>query len=143
MITIKLIELNPGFAPIPEQRAHGYRYLDQYQQAIEDYDKVRKLDPDDEWPYHYKGMAYKELEQYELAIQHWGKYVELRLIESTNWRESEQPADAHSNIELPYIELGEYQKAIDHFDTALSIDPNYSNAVRGQDEAESLEQNGG
>ena len=64
------------------------------------------------WPYHYIGMTYREIEQYELAIQSWERYVELRLIESANWIESEQAADVYTNIGLVYIELGQYQKAM-------------------------------
>ena len=80
-------------------------------------------------------MVYRELGQYELAIQSWGTYIELRLIEPGNWIESEQVADAYTNIGLAYIELGQYQKAIDHFDKALAINQNYSGAIRGKEKA--------
>ena len=68
-------------------------------------------------------MAYRELEQYELAIQNWERYVELRLIESDDWIKSEQAADAYTNIGSAYIELRQNQKAIEHFDKALANKP--------------------
>jgi len=80
-------------------------------------------------------MTYRNLEQYELAIQSWERYIELRLIESANWIESEQAADAYTNIGLAYIELSQYQKAIEHFDKALAINQNYSGAIRGKEKA--------
>ena len=80
-------------------------------------------------------MAYRELGQYQMAVQSWERYVELRLIDSANWRESEQAADAYTNIGLAYIELGQYQKAIESFDKALVIDQTYSDAIRGKEKA--------
>ena len=99
------------------------------------HDKVIVLDSSNEWPYHYKGMTYRNLEQYELAIQSWERYIELRLIESADWIESEQATDAYTNIGSAYIELSQYQKAIDHFDKALAINQNYTGAIRGKEKA--------
>lgn len=62
------------------------------------------------------------------------------LIESANWIESEQATDAYTNLGLAYIELGQYQKAINHFDKVLKIAPNYSEAIRGKKTAEDLKQ---
>ncbi len=78
-------------------------------------------------------MTYRELEQYQMAIQSWERYVELRLIESADWIESEQAAYAYKNIGLAYIELGQNQKAIEHFDKALAIDQTYSDASSGKE----------
>ncbi|MCL0100032.1 tetratricopeptide repeat protein [Dehalococcoidia bacterium] len=131
----KAIELNPENPDVYGQRGHVHRFFGQYQDAIKDYDKVIALDSSNEWPYHYKGMTYRNLEQYELAIQSWERYIELRLIESADWIESEQAADAYTNIGSAYIELSQYQKAIDHFDKALAINQNYTGAIRGKEKA--------
>ena len=132
----KAIELNPDNSPdIYGKRGGIFGDLSQYQEAIKDYNKWLKLDPETLWPYHYKGMAYRQLEQYDLAIQSWERYVELRLIESASWRESEQAAGAYINIGLAYIELGRNQKAIDYFDQVLTINQFYSDAVSGKEKA--------
>jgi tetratricopeptide (TPR) repeat protein len=117
------------------QRSHSYRLIGQFQKAIKDYDRAIELSPSHEWPYHYKGMTYRELGQYELAIQNWERYVELRLIQSASWIESEQAANAYTDIGLGYIELGQHQKAIEHFDTALAINQTYSGAISGKEKA--------
>ena len=80
-------------------------------------------------------MTYRWLRQYHGAPQTRETYIELRLIESGNWIEAEQAADAYTNIGLAYIELSQYQKAIEHFDKALEIDPNYSRAISGKEKA--------
>ena len=85
----KAIKLNPGNADVHEQRGHLYRLLDQYQEAIKVYDKVIELDASNEWTHHYKGMTYRWLRQYHGAPQTRETYIELRLIESANWIESE------------------------------------------------------
>jgi Flp pilus assembly protein TadD len=131
----KAIELNPENPNVYGQRGHVHRFFGQYQDAIKDYDKVIALDSSNEWPYHYKGMTYRNLEQYELAIQSWERHIELRLIESADWIESEQAMDAYTNIGSAYIELSQYQKAIDHFDKALAINQNYTGAIRGKEKA--------
>ena len=80
-------------------------------------------------------MTYRELEQYQTAVENWERYVELRLIESANRIESEQAADAYTNIGLAYIELGQYHKAIEYFDKALVIDQTDSDAIRDKEKA--------
>ena len=76
-----------------------------------------------------------QLEQYEVAIQHWETYVGLRLIESADWIESEQAANTYTNIGLAYVELDQYQEAIAHFDKALAIDQTYPGAISGKEKA--------
>ena len=61
--------------------------------------------------------------------------MERRLIESVNWIESGQAAGAWTNIGLAYIDSGQNQKAIDHFDKVLKIRPNYSGAIKGNEKA--------
>ena len=131
----KAIELNPENPNVYGQRGHVHRKLGQYQNAIKDYDKHIELDPSHPWPHHYKGMTYRDIGQFEVAIQNWERYIELRLIESADWIESEQSANAYTNIGLAYVELGQNQKAIEHFDKALTITPNYLGAIRGKEKA--------
>ena len=131
----KAIELNTKSSDIYGKRGHVYGDLGQYQNAINDYDKQIELDLSNPWPHHYKGMNYRRLGQYELAIQSWEQYIEFRLIESADWIESEQAANAYTNIGLAYIELSQYQKAIEHFDKALAINQNYSGAIKAKEKA--------
>ena len=133
----KAIELSPeNSSDIYGKRGHIYSEFGQYQEAINNYDKWLNLDHKTLWPYHYKGMAYRQLEQYDLAIQSWERYVDLRLIESANWRESEQAIHAYNNIGWAYIELRQYQEAIESFDKALSVNPDHTQAIAGKNEAD-------
>jgi tetratricopeptide (TPR) repeat protein len=131
----KAIELNTESSGVYGKRGNIYGDLGKYEEAIKDYDKWLKLDPEALWPHLFKGWAYMQLEQYEVAIQNWETYVELRLIESADWIESEQAANAYTNIGLAYVELGQYHEAITHFDTALVIDAAYPGAISGKEKA--------
>ena len=104
-------------------------------EALKNYKEASKLSPNHAWPSHYMGMANNDIGQCQDAIQNSETYVELRLIENDNWIESQQAADAYTNLGLAYIEFGQNQETMEHFDKDLTIEPNYSDALSGREKA--------
>ena len=81
---------NPsGFDPNHEEYPDSYYYdliisegnyyfkLGQYQQAIEEYDKAIKRNPNDAIGYRHRGLSYSILGQYQRAIEDYYKAIEL------------------------------------------------------------------
>ncbi|NWJ98643.1 MAG: SUMF1/EgtB/PvdO family nonheme iron enzyme [Chloroflexi bacterium] len=101
--------LNRGFA---------YIGLQQYQQALEAYDRAIELKPDFDLAYLNRGNGYYFLKKYERAIQDYDRAIQLR------------PgfANGYYNRGLAYYSLKEYEKAIQSHDLALQCSPNYTNA---------------
>lgn len=84
---------------------------EKYEEAIEafkaDIDKERNLDE----AYRGAGIACFELEQYEEAVEYLGLALE---------NEAEQTAVLFSMLGASYIELEEYDKALDAYESALA-----------------------
>ena len=58
-------------------RGRSYDKLGQHQRAIEDYDKVIELDPNDAEAYNDRGSSYHRLGQSERAIEDYDEAIKL------------------------------------------------------------------
>ena len=58
-------------------RGRSYDKLGQHQRAIEDYDKVIELDPNNAEAYNNRGSSYHSLGQNERATEDFDKAIEL------------------------------------------------------------------
>jgi tetratricopeptide (TPR) repeat protein len=127
-----------------------------YEEAIQYYDKVLEIEPNDVYVLYNKGNAFYSLGNYTEAIQYFDKALEIepRLVEAlTNkglaladlgkYQEAIQYVDKALEIEPRMVEaltnkgaalakLGKYQEAIQYFDKALEIDPNYIGALNNK-----------
>jgi tetratricopeptide (TPR) repeat protein len=89
--------------------------LEQYAEAIKDFDKAIELNPNDAAAYNNRGLAKKDLRQYAEAIQDYDKAIELN-----------PNAAAYYNRGIVKNYLGQYAKAIKDFDKAIELNPNYA-----------------
>ncbi|MDM8531421.1 tetratricopeptide repeat protein [Anaerolineales bacterium HSG25] len=99
-------------------RGIAYDDLEQYEQAIADYDKAIELDPNYVFAYYNRGNVYDDLEQYEQAIADYDKAIEL----DPNY------AFAYYNRGIVYKNLEQYEQAIADYDKAIELDPKYVDA---------------
>ncbi|MGA3207330.1 MAG: tetratricopeptide repeat protein [Syntrophales bacterium] len=99
-------------------RGVAYASLDNYRQAIGDYDKAIELDPKFAKAYDNRGAAYGSLGNYRKAIEDCSKAIEL----------DPEFAKAYDNRGVAYASLGNNRQAIGDYDKAIELDPKFAKA---------------
>jgi len=82
-------------------RGVAYAKLNQYEQAIKDYDKAIELNPNYAEAYNNRGNAYAKLNEHERAIEDFNKAVEL----------NPNLAEAYGNRGIVYSEIQRYEES--------------------------------
>ncbi len=97
-------------------KAEEYFSQGKYEQAIEEYKKTIKADPEFSTAYLYLGDAYYKLNKYDDAIQ---QYDEAIKKDPKNKRPYHYLGDA-------YLAKNNVEKAVENYQKALKIDPDYT-----------------
>lgn len=105
-----------------------------YEAALAYYDQAIKLNPKDLAFYLNRSGAYHGLKQYEKAIEDASYIVE-------NTYDFQKKARAYGKIAFSYQEMGEYEKAIEHFEKSIleNSDPRIKEALRDIQKKKKLE----
>ena len=107
------IALNPVDAHFLLHRAIAYGNLDALDKAMQDYDNVIRLCPDDPVVYHTKGVTLLDQGELRAAVQAFDRAIQLdpSHVESYHLRG------------MVRVKLGEYLKAVEDFDQTARLDP--------------------
>ena len=106
-------------------RATALRHLEQYENAINDFDRAIELDPKNPKAYHHRGITKYKLGKYEEAINDFDKTIEL----------NPKSTRAYNNRAIAKGELGKHEEAIKDYDKAIELDPDYSYAYNNRGSA--------
>jgi len=100
--------------------AKGEEYYDagEYKEAVIQYNRAIKIDPENHDYYNSRGVAYFEQGKYYYAISDFINAIRLK----SNF------ARAHYNLAYSKFNLGDYSSAIDDVETSILYDPEYCNA---------------
>lgn len=116
----RAVELDPDFAPAYYSRGWMYALTGDQARAIADYNRAVALlrqaierDPDDSGAHNDLAwtLAYYLDQDYEAALSHARRSVELK-----------PQAYNQDTLAFVYFKLGRYEKALEHYNLALSLD---------------------
>ena len=96
--------------------------LEQYERAIEDFDKAIELEPDYVDAYINRGIGYFKQGKYECAIEDYDKAIEI----------SPDLPEAYNNRGISYFKQGKYECAIEDYDKAIELKPDYADAYNNR-----------
>ena len=99
-----------------------YSFMGQLNEAIEECHRAINCDPDFGNPYNDIGAYLIELNQLDEAIPWFEKAM--------NAKRYENPAFPHMNVGRVYEKKGDWEKAIDAYKQATTLDPEYKAAKR-------------
>ncbi|MCB9458333.1 MAG: tetratricopeptide repeat protein [Anaerolineaceae bacterium] len=108
-----LVDRYPTHALAYFSRGLALARLEQYEEAIADYNQAINLEPQYAFAFNSRGIAYMELGQYEEAIADYSQAISL----------DPQYTLAYNNRGIIYLELGQYEEAITDFTQAINLDP--------------------
>ncbi|MCX5848920.1 MAG: tetratricopeptide repeat protein [Deltaproteobacteria bacterium] len=103
-------------------RGQIYFDLGQYQQAIDDFNKVILLKRDFVTSYNNRGCAYAKLGQYQKAFEDFNEAIRLH----------QDFADAYNNRGCAYANTGQPRLAIEDFDKAIRLNKYFANAYNNR-----------
>jgi len=98
-----------------------YNGRQNYDKAIEHWQKAMAIDSDYSPPYNSAGYAFRAVGQYDAAEKSFKKYIVL-LPDDPN------PYDSYAEL---LMKLGRYEESIEQFEMALERDPNFIISYRG------------
>lgn len=116
-----------SIASHPTAEAHTflgwtYSFMGRLDEAIEECQHAIKVDPDFGNPYNDIGAYLLEKGQFDDAIPWFERAMQARRYES--------PAFPHLNLGRVYERKGEWDKAMDSYKKALTLNPNYALAKK-------------
>jgi len=112
------IKNNPYYAGVYNNRGNAYNSKEEYDKAINDYNKIIAINPNDVMAYYNKGITYNNKKEYGKAIINYTKAIKI----NTNY------AKAYNNRGGCYYDKEEYDKAIIDFDKTIKLNPNDASA---------------
>ncbi len=118
----KAIEIDPNSAPFYICRADAKAMSEDIQGAIDDYSKAIEIDPND------SDSIRKRLEVATILKEQYEYSNSIHLKESPDLYIKLKDADSYSNRGLGKLMSLEYIGAIDDFNKAIDLNPNYASA---------------
>jgi tetratricopeptide (TPR) repeat protein len=115
-------ELNEGKdAEFYNNRGTAYVNEWKFDQAIAEYTRALKINPNYIEAYNNRGVVYRRKGQYDKAIADYNKVLEI----------NPRDADAFNNRGAVYTWKGQYDQAISDYNKALEINPNFAESYYG------------
>ena len=112
------VQQQPGGAAFPLNRGNTLYLAQQYQAALESYDKAIRIKPDYAEAYHNRGSVLSVLQRREAALQSYDKAILFK----------PDYAEAYGNRGNTLFVLQQYQAALESYDKAILLNPEFADA---------------
>ena len=128
------IRLNPSESTNFDMRGALYRDLKQYDQADQDFQRAIQMTPEDPVPYYNRGSMEVAEHQYQKAMDDFSRTIAnaSRVSNSTEEGSDSGPltansmaANAYNYRGLAWKGLGNFNQALEDFNTAIELDASY------------------
>jgi tetratricopeptide (TPR) repeat protein len=103
-------------------RGVAYKHKGQYALAIQDYNQVIRLKPDDEDAFNARGNAYYDRGQHDLAMRDYDEAIRL----------NPNDENVFNSRGIAYYSLGQYDLAIQDLSEAIRLKPNGAEAFNNR-----------
>ena len=108
--------------------AYGYhlndQYIEGYEEAIEIFGKIIKIEPDNYRAIYNKGIAFFYMEEMDQALNYFSRAIEIK-------PDYKYP---YYNIGLVHETIGNFHEALTYYDKALEIDPDFLYALHAKED---------
>jgi len=117
----QLVDLYPNDERAHNQLATYYFAIQDYDSAIEEYEKAIKINPEFSTPYNQLGYSLRYIGKYEAADKVFRKYIDL-IPDDPN------PYDSYAEL---LLKMGKFKKSIEYYRKALKINPDFTASYLG------------
>lgn len=115
-------EKSPESAAPRAALGDDYRLNGMYEQALEQYTIVLQKHPNHAGIYASIALTYASMDQIDMAIDYYGKAL------LAGPQHNVEAANIHNNLGVSYIKKGEVNKAMEHFQQAVAVNPQFAQA---------------
>jgi tetratricopeptide (TPR) repeat protein len=113
-------DIDPQWQPIARGwRGQTYRFMNRYEEALQDFQQAIALDPQYAWAIASRGETYRFMNRYEEALQDFQQAITI----------DPQYAGAIAYRGETYQAMNRYEEALQDFQQAIALDPQYAGAI--------------
>ena len=130
-----VLSIFPNDISCINNKGKAYFLLGRLEESVEYFDKVIKVNPQDLEAHLNKGRVLTELKKYDQAIEYYEKCILFNQKSSPTY-DSILLAHAYNGKGIALAKKKDFKRSIICFNLALSIDPNFADAINNRSAAQ-------
>ena len=130
MCAAQMAELRPDLTTPYEKLGVIAMRQKEYSKALVNFQKMIEIEPDNDWAKQKVGVMHLKLRNYEQAIEAFGVIIRERKQDPDSRPKS--VAVAYSDRGMAYINMQDYDRAIEDFNQVLKLDPTHAQSFNNR-----------
>lgn len=119
------ILVGPNDEEAVSKLAYAYDQTGQTEKAVSQYNAVLGINPDAKYVYYCRGRLYSKLGNYDAALSEFNNFYNLSSSKGEKY-------NTLVNLAMVYSLKGDFDRALDHYDQAITLSPDEERAYIGQ-----------